>query len=30
MRLHMEDLLGDSPPQSEIQDIITYLQGASQ
>jgi hypothetical protein len=30
MRLHMVDLLGDSPPQAEIQDIITYLQAVSQ
>lgn len=30
MRQHMVDLLNDSPPQGEIQDIITFLQGASQ
>jgi cytochrome c2 len=30
MRQHMVDLLGDSPRQSEIQDIITYLQAVSQ
>ena len=30
MRQHMVDLLKDSPPQGEIQDIITYLQAVSQ